>query len=60
MRFRMLPQREPQPLRIRPCRPIVLEFGHAQAIEADHLGNALAVHAVVEHQHSFAVRERTT
>ena len=26
------PQREPQPFRIRPCRPIVFEFGHAQAI----------------------------
>ena len=58
MRFRMLSKREPQPFRIRPRRPIVFEFGHAQAIQADHLGNALSVHAVIEHQHPFAVRER--
>ena len=58
MRFRMLSECESQPLRIRPCRPIIFEFGYAQTIEADHLGNALAIHAVVEHQHPLAVRER--
>ena len=55
MDFRMLPESQPETLRIRPGGPLILEFGDTQPVQADHLGQALTVHAVIQHQRPLAV-----
>lgn len=57
MDFGMLPERQPQPLRVWTRRPIHFQFGHTEPMQTDHVRDALAVDAVIEHQHALPDRQ---